>query len=151
MRDIPFVCRFIELTLTNETYLTHFYEPLGTVLYLLAVPPMLISSAEILSCRRDLTEYFNFLTYVLMEYEDKHIKDLVLRALWCLLDNRSPPEKRCVPLELRQAVAGESFLAECLAEILRNSSEQDYEMLLHFALLFSEVSEAAGKYFSRDS
>lgn len=146
MRDIPFVNRFVELTLANELLLSSFREPLGRIFCLYSVPPMLIRSSEVLECKRDLREHFNFLTYLMVSAKEQYIKDLALRALWCLLEKRPLPGKCCVPLKLRHEVVGECYLAEILAELLRIAEEELYAIYLQFALLLSKVSQAAGTY-----
>lgn len=147
MRDIPFIDRFVELTLDTETLLLNFREPLGRILCLFAVPPMLTRSSEVLDCKRDLIEHFNFLSYLLVSAEEKYVQDLALRALWCLLDKHPLPGKCCLPLSVRHEVVGESHLAETLAEMLRIAEEEPYSILLKFALLLSEASETAGIIF----
>lgn len=147
MRDIPFIDRFVELTLETETLLLNFRDPLERILCLFAVSPMLTRSSEVLHCKRDLIEHFNFLSYLLLSSEEKCVQDLALRALWCLLDKHPLPRKCCLPLRVRHEVVSESHLAETLAEMLKIAEEELYSMLLKFALLLSEASEAAGIVF----
>lgn len=145
---MPFISQFVELTLENEQLRSYFGEPLVRMLYLFAVPPMLTCSSEMFNCKKDLTEYFNFLAYLLTNIEEKYVNDLALRALWCLVDKHPLPGKCCVPLALRHEAISESIVAETVAGLMKISSEEDYLFLLKFALLLSKVSEASGtKYF----
>lgn len=146
MQDIPFVDRLVELILEDETLLSSFHEPLERIMCLYSIPPMLARSSEVLNCKRDLTEHFNFLTYLLVSAKEEDIKNLSLRALWCLLDSNPLPAKRCVSLALRHEVIGESHLVETLAELLRIEDEENYSILLKFALLLAQASEAAGMF-----
>lgn len=147
MRDIPSVCRFVELILGNEKLLSHFRESLERILYLFAAPPTLTCSSELLNCERDLTEYFNFLAYLLInDSAEKCTKEWTLRALWCLIDSYPLPGGSYVSLTLRRKAIGESIVVESIAEMLRVVSEEVYSVMLKFTLLLSEVSEAAGTY-----
>lgn len=148
MRDIPSVCRLVELIMGDEKLLSYFSDSLERILYLFAIPPMLTSSSELLNCKRDLMEYFNFLAYFLIDFNaETSIMEWALRALWCLIDNYRLPERYYVPLALRRKAVGESIVGENIAEALRVASEEAYSVFLKFALLLAQVSESAGTHF----
>lgn len=147
MRDIPSVCRLVELIMGNEQLLSYFSDSLERILYLFAVPPMLTCSSELLNCERDITEYFNFLAYFLIDNNaEKCTMEWTLRALWCLIENYPLPERYYVPLALRRKAVGESIVGESIAEAIQVASEEAYSVFLKFALLLAQASEAAGTY-----
>lgn len=139
MHDIPQINRFIELTLPSPPLLANFRREIDQILCHYCVPPMLVRTSEIFDCKRDLTEHFNFLSFLLTE----NLRDSALRILYHLLEDRPLPGKCCVPLKARREAAGLSHLAETVAGLLQVVDEEFYSSVLDFAALLAEKVEGA--------
>lgn len=77
----------------------------------------------------------------MVKLQDDHLRDLVIRALWCLLEVKTSHSTCCVTLEVRQETAEASNLTEIVAQLAEVADEAFYTTLIQFCICLAKISE----------
>lgn len=166
MRDLPFITRILELILEKPERMSLFRKQFETILSIGAVPPMLVCSTEILSCSKNIEEYFTFLgiqnlylftplinkntlivACMLARLQETCFVNLIVDSMYSLLHHKTPRGICCVTPKMCYAALEASSLIEICGQLAEIADENLYTKLLKLFVYIVKISPVACKFF----